>query len=81
MQKSYYVPNIYPASQIDEYSLVIVDTINNDISSLCLSGGYFLFNNHILILQDSGLIDLNLIVVKSEVFLQRIKSKPILQTH
>ena len=44
---------------------------------LCLSSNYFIFDNRVRVLKNSGPIGLALMVVISEAFLQRLEDKAI----
>ena len=44
---------------------------------LCLSTNYFIFDNRVPILENSGQIGLTLMVVKSEAFLQRLEDRAL----
>ena len=93
VQASYDVVNLYPSVPLKEATVVILDMIRvdrdvmkktkltiNDIKTLielCLSKCYFLWNNEIHELEDSGPIGLSLMVVMAESFLQFIEKKAI----
>ena len=47
------------------------------LTKLCLSTNYFIFNNHMRILENSGPTGLSLMVVISEAFLQSLEDRPI----
>ena len=50
---------------------------NHKLIELCLNSNYFIFDNRVCILQNSRPIGLVLMVVISEVFLQRLEDKAI----
>ena len=93
VQVSYDVVNLYPAVPLKEATDVIVQMISNDteitrksklkideikmLIELCLSKCYFLWNNEIHILENSGPIGLSLMVVIAESFLQYVEKKAI----
>ena len=91
IQTSFDVVNLYPSVPIDEAVAGIIDILNTDIHDLltltnihkliqlCLSTNYFIFDNRVRILENSGLIGLALIVVISEAFLQRFEGGRALQ--
>ena len=91
VQVSYDVVNLYPSVPLKKATLVILDIIRehpgvltntkltiDDIKTLielCLSKCYFLWNDEIHELEDSGPIGLSLMVVMAEGFLQCIEKK------
>ena len=93
VQVSYDVVNLYPKVPLKESTNVILDMVRNDpdilrgkkikindvkkLIELCLSKCYFLWNDEIHELKDSGPIGLSLMVVMAEGFLQYIESKAL----
>ena len=93
IQVSYDVENLYPSVPLREATNVILDLLNNDndlkqrtkltiteiktLIDLCLSVCYFIWNNEIHKLKDSGPIGLSLMVVMAESFLQVLEAKAI----
>ena len=93
MQVSYEVVNLYPSVPVKEATDVLVDLLNNDndlrrytklniseikkLIDICLSRCYFLWNNEIHELENSGPIGLSLMVVMAEGFLQVLEKKAI----
>ena len=93
VQVSYDVVNLYPSVPVKEATEVIVDLLNKDTNlkqhtkleileiksliDICLSKCYFLWNDEIHELENSGPIGLSLMVVMAEAFLQFIESKAI----
>ena len=91
IQVSCDVVNIYPSVPLKEATNVILDMLNEDndlkkytklnileiktLIELCLSKCYFLWNNQIYELEDSGPIGLSLMVVIAEGFLQVLEKK------
>ena len=91
IQVSYDVVNLYPSVPLKEATNVILDILNQDadlknytklniieiktLIELCLSKCYFLWNNQIHILENSGPIGLSLMVVLAEGFLQILEKK------
>ena len=89
VQVSYDVVNLYPSVPLKEATDVILEIVRNDpdtlqgkkikindvkkLIELCLSKCYFLWNNEIHELKDSGPIGLSLMVVMAEGFLQHIE--------
>ena len=94
VQVSYDVINLYPSVPLQEATTVILDILNNDkdfkkytkltineiktLIDLCLSKCYFLWNDEIHELKDSGPIGLSLMVVVAEGFLQILESKAVI---
>ena len=93
VQVSYDIVNLYPSVPLKEATDIILDMLIKDkeyeqktklkiteikiLIDLCLSRCYFLWNNKIYALQDSGPIGLSLMVVIAESFLQHIERKAI----
>ena len=93
IQVSYDVVNLYPSVPLKEATTVILDLLNSDtelkkrtklnikeiksLIEICLSKCYFLWNNEIHELQDSGPIGLSLMVVIAEGFLQVLEAKAL----
>ena len=93
VQVSYDVVNLYPSVPLKEATTVILDLLNNDtelknktklnimeiktLIEICLSKCYFLWNDEIHKLQDSGPIGLSLMVVIAEGFLQVLEAKAL----
>ena len=91
VQVSYDVVNRYPSVPLNEATCVILDILNNDtelkqhtkltiseikmLIDLCLPKCYFLWNDEIFELKDSGPIGLSLMVVIAEAFLQVLGKK------
>ena len=91
VQVSYDVVNLYPSVPLKEATVVILDILKADpevisttkltideiktLIELCLSKCYFLWNDEIHELEDSGPIGLSLMVVIAEGFLQYIEKK------
>ena len=91
VQVSYDVVNLYPSVPLKEATDIILDILIKDMEyvqktkltiteikiliDLCLSRCYFLWDNKICALQDSGPIGLSLMVVIAEAFLH-VKRKP-----
>ena len=90
---SYDVVNLYPSVPLKEATKVIVDLLQQDgdlsrrtklkiaeiksLIELCLSKCYFLWNEEIHMLKDSGPIGLSLMVVMAEGFLQVLEARAI----
>ena len=93
IQVSYDVVNLYPSVPLKEATSVILDLLNSDtelkqhtkltiseikmLIDLCLSKCYFLWNDEIHELKDSGPIGLSLMVVIAEAFLQVLEKRAI----
>ena len=93
IQVSYDVVNLYPSVPLKEATIVVLDLLNADtdlkkhtklkiveiktLIELCLSVCYFIWNNEIHRLKDSGPIGLSLMVVMAEAFLQVLETKAI----
>ena len=93
VQVSYDVVNLYPSVPLMEATTVILDMIRSDpdvlrgkkikindvkkLIELCLSRCYFLFDNQIHELEDSGPIGLSLMVVMAEGFLQHLEKRAL----
>ena len=93
VQVSYDVVNLYPSIPVKEATDVIVDLLKNDselkkftkleipeiksLIDICLSRCYFLWNDEIHELENSGPIGLSLMVIMAEGFLQVIEGKAI----
>ena len=88
---SYDVVNLYPSIPLREATVIMLDLLNQDpdyskytklkipeikkLLELCLSKCYFLWNNEIHLLKDSGPIGLSIMVVMAEGFLQVLEAK------
>ena len=86
VQVSYDVVNLYPSIPIEAACKVVLDMLSNDeefqsrrslsilqvdaLIKLCLSKCYFVWDNEIHMLENSGPIGLSLMVVMAEAFLQ-----------
>ena len=86
VQVSYDVVNLYPSVPVEEATDIIIHTLSNDtelknrtklnlneirsLIELCLSKCYFLWNEKIYLLKNSGPIGLALMVVVAEAYLQ-----------
>ena len=93
VQVSYDVVNLYPSVPIREATQVILEVLNQDsdlnkytklkipeiktLLELCLSKCYFIWNQEIHLLKDSGPIGLSIMVVMAEAFLQVLEAKAI----
>ena len=93
VQVSYDVVNLYPSVPLKEATTVILSLLSNDtelkqytklniseiksLIDLCLSKCYFLWNDEIHELKDSGPIGLSLMVVIAEGFLQVLEAKAL----
>ena len=92
MQTTFYVINLYSSIPIDKTGAVIIEMLSSDIDDLrkrtkltltsihkrlCLSTNYFVFDNRVRGLENSGLISLALRAVNSEAFLHRLEDKTI----
>ena len=92
MQTTFYVINLYSSIPIDKTGAVIIEMLSSDIDDLrkrtkltltgihkllCLSTNYFVFDNRVRSLENSGLISLALRVVNSEAFLHRLEDETI----
>ena len=93
IQVSYDVVNLYPSVPLKEATSVLMDVLNKDpelskrtklsiaqvkrLIELCLSKCYFIWNDEIHILKDSGPIGLSIMVVMAESFLQVLEAKAI----
>ena len=92
IQVSYDVVNLYPSVPLDKAIDVIVEYLKNDnvkrrtkltlvdthqLIELYVSECYFLYNNLIWKLYNSGPTGLSIIVVLSECYLQRLEEKSI----
>ena len=93
IQVSYDVINLYPSIPLKEATTVILDIIKEDpelkantkltimeikkLIDVCLSKCYFVWNNEIHELEDSGPIGLSLMVVMAEGFLQYHEKRAI----
>ena len=93
IQVSYDIVDLYPSVPLKEATDIILDTLIKDkvyeqktkltitkikiLIDLCLSRCYFLWDNKIYALQNSGPIGLSLMVVIAEGFLQHIERKAI----
>ena len=75
IQVSYDVLNLYPSVPLDRSIQDI-----QQLLELCLSDCYFLYNNVIWSLENSGPLGLSIMVVLSECYLQRIEHISITQT-
>ena len=89
IQVSYDVVNLYPSVPLDRSIQVIIEILHDDFTELkkrtklnltavqhlelCLRERYFLYNNVIWTLENSGPIGLLIMVVLSEYYLQRIE--------
>ena len=92
-QVSYDVVNLYPSVPLKEATSVLLDLLKNDqelkkrtkltipeikkMLELCLSKCYFLWNDEIHLLKDSGPIGLSVMVAMAEAFLQVLEAKAI----
>ena len=92
-QVSYDVVNLYPSVPLKEATCVLLDLLKSDeelkqrtklkipeiknMLELCLSKCYFIWNNEIHMLKDSGPIGLSIMVVMAEAFLQVLEAKAI----
>ena len=93
VQVSYDVVNLYPSIPLKRATDVIIDLLRQDedlskitklklpeiktLIELCLSKCYFLWNDEIHLLKDSGPIGLSLMVVMAEGFLQVLEARAI----
>ena len=93
VQVSFDVVNLYPSVPLKEATKVILDLLKEDQSysnytrlkineikemiELCISRCYFIWNQEIHILKDSGPIGLSIMVVLAEGFLQVLESKAL----
>ena len=93
IQVSYDVVNLYPSVPVKEATEVLVDKLREDkdlekvtkltiieikeLIDLCLSRCYFIWNDEIHELENSGPIGLSLMVVMAEGYLQFIEAKAI----
>ena len=93
VQVSYDVVNLYPSVPLKEATIVILDLLRQDpdlskytklgiteikmLIELCLSKCYFIWNDEIHMLKDSGPIGLSIMVVLAEGFLQVLEAKAI----
>ena len=87
IQVSYDVVNLYPSVPLEEATTVILDLLKSrtkltiteirKLIKICLSKCYFLWNEEIHELQDSGPIGLSLMVVRAEGFLQVLEKKAL----
>ena len=93
VQVSYDVVNLYPSIPLKRATKVIIDLLKQDedlnrrtklkipeiktLIELCLSKCYFLWNEEIHLLKDSGPIGLSLMVVMAEGFLQVLEERAI----
>ena len=91
VQVSYDVVNLYPSIPVKEATEVLVDQLSKDtelkkltkltikeiksLIDLCLSRSYFVWNDEIHELQNSGPIGLSLMVVLAEGYLQFLEAK------
>ena len=91
VQVSYDVENLYPSVPLEEATIVILDLLNRDtdlkqntklsileiklLIELCLSKCYFLWNNEMHELKNSGPIGLSFMVIIAEAFLQVLEKK------
>ena len=96
VQVSYDVVNLYPSVPLREATVVMLDLLNQDpdyrkytkltiqeikkLLELCLSTCYFLWNNEIHLLKDSGPIGLSIMVVIAEGFLQVLEARGVAPT-
>ena len=85
--------NLYPSVPLKEATVVILDILNQDpdlerytklriseikvLIELCLSKCYFIWNEEIHMLKDSGPIGLSIMVVMAENFLQVLEAKAV----
>ena len=90
---SFDVVNLYPSIPLKRATIVIIDLLRQDedlhtrtklkipeikiLIELCLSRCYFLWNDEIHLLKDSGPIGLSLMVVMAEGFLQVLETRAI----
>ena len=93
VQVSYDVVNLYPSIPLKEATNTILDILNNDpdlknitklsirgikpLVELCISVCYFLWDDKIYLLKDSGPIGLSIMVVLAEGFLQVLERKAV----
>ena len=84
VQTFFDVENLYPSFQINiddmddlQKRAKLALTYIHKVFELCLTPNYFIFDNRLLILENSGPICLALMVVISEAFLQRLEDKAI----
>ena len=93
VQVSYDIVNLYPSVPLKEATNILLEMLAKDneyksktklqiteiklLIELCLSRCYFLWNDKIYALEDSGPIGLSLMVVMAESFVQHIESKAI----
>ena len=93
VQVSFDVVNLYPSVPLKEATKVILDLLKGDPSysnytklrlneikemiELCISRCYFIWNEEIHVLKDSGPIGLSIMVVLAEGFLQVLESKAL----
>jgi hypothetical protein len=93
VQVSFDVINLYPSVPLKEATKVILDLLKEDPSyrnytklklkeikemiELCISRCYFIWNEEIHVLKDSGPIGLSIMVVLAEGFLQVLESKAL----
>ena len=93
VQVSYDVVNLYPSVPLKEATVVILDLLKGDqelktrtklkiaeiknMLELCLSRCYFIWNDEIHVLKDSGPIGLSIMVVMAEGFLQVLEAKAL----
>ena len=93
VQVSYDVVNLYPSIPLKEATVVMMELLTKDseigrrtklklpeiktLIELCLSKCYFIWNQEIYMLKDSGPIGLSLMVVMAEGFLQVLEAKAI----
>jgi hypothetical protein len=93
VQVSYDVVNLYPSVPLDEATTVILEMLSRDedlnmrtklnineikiLIELCLKKCYFLWNEHIYELENSGPIGLSFMVVLAESFLQHNETKAL----
>ena len=93
IQVSYDVVNLYPSVPLKEAIRVILDLLNKDpdvrkytklsiqeiksLLELCVSVCYFIWDDKIYLLKDSGPIGLSIMVVLAEGFLQFLEAKAI----
>ena len=95
IQTSFDVVNLCPSVLIDEAVAVIIEILNNGINDLRkrtkltltdiqkfieFMYSYFIFDNRVRILENSGPTGLTLMVVISEAFLQSLKDKAMQET-
>ena len=93
VQVSFDVVNLYPSIPLKRATIVIIHLLKQDedlckrtklkipeikmLIELCLSRCYFLWNDEIHLLKDSGPIGLSLMVVMAEGFLQVLETQAI----